>query len=383
VLVREPGHDEQVRTERIAATDWILGGAVAAALLITGLAGRQPAAPIDYLGCLLMILGGAVLVALSRLPVLVLVISGLCALGTLAAGWQVPALGYLVAVYGTVREGRHLPAVLASLGMMASLPPVLLAARLTPTWGAGFALSRDILPLAWLVAAGAAGEAMRQAVRRAEEAERTVEETARRRADEERLRIARDLHDSLTHQIAVIRVQADVAVHLDRKQGRPVNEPLLVIRDAAREATRELRAALETLRGDTGGRPQGLRRLNDLVRAARAAGLEVTLTVEGEPAVLPAAVDQAGYRIVQESLTNIVRHAAATTASIRIDYLPGSVVIRIEDDGRASPDIAPVSGVGLLGMRERVTALGGRLQAEPRREGGFAVRAELPMEERP
>ena len=96
---------------------------------------------------------------------------------------------------------------------------------------------------------------------------------------------------------------------------------------------------------------------------------------------MPAAVDRTAYRIVQESLTNIARHAAAATASVRIDYRPDAVVIQVDDDGTATPDSAPVPGVGLLGMRERVTALGGRLRAEARSEGGFTVHAELPVEQ--
>ena len=134
--------------------------------------------------------------------------------------------------------------------------------------------ARDVLPLAWLIAAGAAGEALRQAERRAEEAERSREETARRRADEERLHIARELHDSLTHQISVIKVQAEAAVHLARKRGEPVPEALLAIRDAGREATRELRATLEALRDDDTTPAPGLDHLPDLVQQARTTGLD-------------------------------------------------------------------------------------------------------------
>src|SRR6185503_13554729 len=114
---------------------------------------------------------------------------------------------------------------------------------------------------------------------------------------------------------------------------------------------------------------------------ARTAGLDATLTIEGQRSDVPVAVARTAYRIVQESLTNITRHAAATSASIRIDYRPGALAIQVDDDGRATPEAAPVPGVGLLGMRERVTALGGHLRAEPRSEGGFTVRAELPVDQ--
>src|SRR5690606_32855650 len=264
--------------------------------------------------------------------------------------------------------------------MVATLPFAMMISH--PGWAVGeaFAQARDALQLAWLVAAGAAGEALRQAEQRADEAERTREATARRRADEERLHIARELHDSLTHQISVIKVQSEAAVHVARKRGEEVPEALLVIRQAGREAARELRATLEALRDDGPSPRQGLGQVPQLVGWARTTGLDATLTIGGERRDVPSAVDRAGFRIVQESLTNITRHAAAATASVHIDYRPDALVVLVEDDGTATPDAPPLPGVGLLGMRERVTALGGRLRARPRDEGGFSVRAELPLD---
>jgi signal transduction histidine kinase len=173
-------------------------------------------------------------------------------------------------------------------------------------------------------------------------------------------------------------VQSEVAVHVARRRGEQVPEALLAIQEAGREATRELRATLEALRDDTTP-PRGLDHIAELVERARTTGLDATLTIEGRRHGLPAAVDRTVYRIVQESLTNIARHATAATASVRVRYRPDALEIRIDDDGKATPDIAPVPGVGLLGMRERVTALGGHLRAEPRGEGGFTVQAELPV----
>jgi signal transduction histidine kinase len=264
--------------------------------------------------------------------------------------------------------------------MLAALPLAALALPQDMPVGEALTHARGALELAWLVAAGAAGEALRQAEQRADEAERTREETARRRANEDRLHIARELHDSLTHQISVIKVQAGVAVHLARKRGEQVPEALLAIQEAGREASRELRATLEALRDDGTNPPHGLAHVPDLVERARTTGLDATLTIEGQRHDVPAAVDRTAYRIVQESLTNIARHASAATASIRIDYRPDTLAIRVDDDGKATPDTAPVPGVGLLGMRERVTALGGKLRAEPRSEGGFTVHAELPVD---
>jgi signal transduction histidine kinase len=311
----------------------------------------------------------------------VLAVTGLCALGYQAVGFDVPAVAYLFAVYATVRAGHRIVAVAGSIIMLSALPLALLASPHDWTVGEAFTQSRGALELAWLIAAGAAGEALRQAERRADEAERTREETARRRANEERLHIARELHDSLTHQISVIKVQAEVAVHLARKQGEQVPEALLAIREAGREAARELRATLMVLRDDDKHPPHGLDHVPDLVQRARTTGLDATLTIEGQRPDVPAAVDRTAYRIVQESLTNITRHAAAATASVRIDYRPDALAIRVDDDGKATPDTAPVPGVGLLGMRERVTALGGRLRAAPRSEGGFTVQAELPVDQ--
>ncbi|MGW2562136.1 sensor histidine kinase [Streptomyces sp. NPDC001514] len=364
---------------RAGVGDWAIAVGVAATLLVTGLSGQHSATNLDLLGYVLLTAGGLAPAARRRAPVPVLAVTGLCAVGYQAAGFDVPAVAYLFAVYAAVRAGHRIITVAVSVAMLAALPLAALASGLHDT-GEAFAQARGALELAWLIAAGAAGEALRQAERRADEAERTREETARRRADEERLRIARELHDSLTHQISIIKVQAEVAVHVARRRGEQVPEALLAIQQAGREATRELRATLEALRDDDTTPPHGLDHVPELVERARAIGLDATLTIAGQRHDVPTAVDRTVYRIVQESLTNIARHAAAGTASVRIDYRPDALAIRIDDDGKATPDTAPVPGVGLLGMRERVTALGGRLRAEPRGEGGFTVQAELPVD---
>ncbi|SCL17679.1 Signal transduction histidine kinase [Micromonospora rhizosphaerae] len=365
---------------RIGVEDWAIAAGVAVILLVTGLSGQHAATTLDLLGYALLAAGGLALAARRRAPVPVLAVTGLCAVGYQAVGFDVPAVAYLFAVYAAVRAGHRSITVAASVIMLAALPLAAMASGLHDT-GEAFAQARGVLELAWLIAAGAAGEALRQAERRADEAERTREETARRRANEERLHIARELHDSLTHQISVIKVQAEVAVHLARRRGEQVPEALLAIREAGREAARELRATLEALRDDDKNPPHGLDRVAELVQRARTTGLDATLTIEGQRHDVPAAVDRTVYRIVQESLTNIARHAAAATASVRIDYRPDALAVRVDDDGKATPDTAPVPGVGLLGMRERVTALGGHLRAEPRSEGGFTVQAELPVDQ--
>ncbi|WP_418955460.1 sensor histidine kinase [Streptomyces tritici] len=362
------------------AVDWAIALGVAAALLITGLSG-PPAEPVRALtGYALLAAGGLALAARRRAPVPVLAVTGVSAAGYQAVGFDVAAVAFLFAVYAAVRAGHRVATLVASVAVLASLPLAALASGLHDT-GEAFAQARGALQIAWLVAAAAAGEALRQAEQRADEAERTREETARRRADEERLHIARELHDALTHQISIVKVQAEVAVHVARKRGEEVPEALLAIQEAAREAARELRATLEALRDDDTAPPRGLQDVPQLVERARTFGLDATLTIEGRPQDVPAAVDRTVYRIVQESLTNVARHAGAGTASVRIDCRPDALAVRVDDDGRARADAPPVPGVGLLGMRERVTALGGRLRAEPRGEGGFTVQAELPVEQ--
>ena len=237
----------------------------------------------------------------------------------------------------------------------------------------------------WLVSAAATAVALRlwqsrvrEIEARAEEAVRSREEVARRRAVEERLRIARELHDSLTHSISVIKVQAGVAAHLAEKRGEEVPESLRAIVEASADATRELRSTLSALRehADPG---TGLAQLPHLLERARASGVEVTLSRNGTRADIPASVDLAAYRIVQEALTNVRRHAGSVSTRVSVSYLARSLSVQVENDG---PRLAewPVPGLGLIGMRERVTALGGRLRAGPRESGGFSVQAELPLD---
>jgi signal transduction histidine kinase len=233
---------------------------------------------------------------------------------------------------------------------------------------------------------------VREVEQRAERAERTKDEAAQRRAMEERLRIARELHDSLTHSISVIQVQASVAVHLARKHGEEVPPALIAIQEASADAVRELRATLGVLRSEEDGDGSGLGQLDSLVARAQAAGLPVTLTITGPQRPLPADVDQAAYRIVQEALTNVSRHAGQACASVHLHYEPETLSIQVDDDGQGAATLPGTGtgtgtrpsgpGLGLVGMRERVSALGGRLQAGPQDVGGFQVRAELPARAR-
>jgi signal transduction histidine kinase len=224
---------------------------------------------------------------------------------------------------------------------------------------------------------------VREVEQRAEKAERTKDEAAQRRAMEERLRIARELHDSLTHSISVIGIQAGVAAHLARKRGEDVPPALEAIREASADAARELRTTLSALRSEEDDDCSGLGQLESLVARARSAGLPVTVTVTGAERLLPPEVDQAAYRIVQEALTNVTRHAGqACTTTVHLYYAADALSVQVDDDGTATGNgngaRSPGHGLGLIGMRERVTALGGRLHAGPRDGGGFRVHAEFP-----
>ena len=215
---------------------------------------------------------------------------------------------------------------------------------------------------------------VREVEKRAEDAERTRDEVARRRAVEERLRIARELHDSLTHSISVIKVQAGVATHLARKNGEEPSAALLAIEEASTDAARELRSTLDVLRREDDANGSGLDRLPGLVERARSSGLPTRLTVRGAERPLPAEVDQAAYRVVQEALTNVTRHAGDATASVQITYDPDCLTVRVEDDGDGAGQ-PPVPGLradrdaraghrsrwaAARGARHRRRLLGGR-----------------------
>jgi signal transduction histidine kinase len=217
---------------------------------------------------------------------------------------------------------------------------------------------------------------------------RTREEETRRRAGEERLRIARELHDVLGHNISLISVQAGVALHLMDKQPEQARIALSVIRDASKEALRELRSVLDVLRQVNEEPPRspspGLASFSDLVSRASEAGLQVHTEISGDLSGLPASVDLAAFRIVQEALTNVMRHSGQTSSSVHVTCNQQDLTLRIDNEvgSEASRDgIGP--GQGILGMKERATALGGVVEAGPRSDGGFRVFARLPLDGNP
>ncbi|MEV4713086.1 sensor histidine kinase [Micromonospora sp. NPDC049374] len=343
--------------------------------------------PLDLAGSLLLVTAAAVVSVRRRAPILVLAVTTGCLLIYQVRGYPgvVAALPVLVALYATVQAGRRRSAAVA---VSVILVGGFIGERTVAAGGeaASDAFQRWFLLIGWLVASCVAAELSRQrrrhldlAEQRAIDAERTREEAARRRADEERLRIARELHDSLTHCISIINVQAGVAVHLSRKHGQPVPEALVIIQKASQEAMRELRATLNVLRaaGDSPG--ASLDRLDDLVHDLQATGLAITVTVTGRLRELPTPVDRAAFRIIQEALTNVTRHAGPATAVVGLRYHEHELVIQVDDDGHGHAGAEVVPGVGLTGMRERVTALGGSLDIGSGEGRGFSVRATLPL----
>jgi signal transduction histidine kinase len=223
-------------------------------------------------------------------------------------------------------------------------------------------------------------------VDRAETAERTRDEEARRRVGEERLRIARDVHDVVAHAMVAINVQAGVGAHLLDRDPEQARRTLQDIEKVSGEALSDLRSTLGMLREDGTGkdgapvRPaQGLRELDELGESLRTAGIEVDLDVDPATATLPASVTSTGYRIVQEALTNVVRHAGGSHARVRVTRGADALVIEVDDDGGDEASAAPPgAGQGVRGMRERAQAAGGTLEAGPQAGGGWRVVATLP-----
>ncbi|MFF1832869.1 sensor histidine kinase [Streptomyces sp. NPDC058231] len=365
---------------RTRLLDTALAVAIAAAVLAAACVAATP----DALGLTLIAAGSLALAEHRRAPRAVLAVTTACMLGYTAhahpGSWA--AFPVLAAVHTAARSGHRGWGVAAGAVFLCGYFTALIGAA--P--GAQETVERTLLLLGWFLCAGVTGLVDRnwqaylhQTEQRALEAERTRDETALRRAGEERLRIARELHDSLTHSISIVKLQAGVAVHLARKRGTGVDPALLAIQEASGEAMRELRATLEVLRTDVVEPGTGLDRIDELAERARAAGIALAVTVTGVERPLPSDVDRAAYRIVQEALTNVARHADRARTTVRLAYGRTSLTVSVEDHGPGAPGGFVTEGTGLTGMRERVTALDGTLDAAPRAGGGFFVRAELPL----
>jgi signal transduction histidine kinase len=358
---------------------WIVdvGPALAVMALLTASVEFAPGRHPPVLGYVLLI-AVCLSIALRRFaPVVVLLFSAACTFTVYVIDRPdvAVAIPVLCALFAAVRAGHRVIGAITGIAYLAGL--VVVNVGMVPGHPTREDLQARILLLGWFVAAFVLAEVARLRARRDADIARQYEETLQRKAGEERLRIARELHDSLTHCISVIKVQAGVAVHLALKRGEEPSGALLAIQEASRDAMRELRETLEVLRDEPD--ISGLDRLDDLVERARSTGLPVDVTISGQRRELPENVDRAAYRIVQEALTNVARHARASSAAVHLGFGSVELTVQIDDDGRATTAENPVPGVGLIGMRERIAALGGELSASPRAGGGFRVRAHLPV----
>ncbi|SDJ39655.1 Signal transduction histidine kinase [Streptomyces indicus] len=343
-------------------------------------------AGLDVFARLLLLLGTALLLWRGRHPVAVVFGVAATTMLYLGAGYPYGPVFVTVAlaVFAAIVAG-HRRSAWAAIGMLwlghllishwlyRWLPP---SGDTAASWGG------ELVVAAWVVAIVAVAELAR--MRREQWAKERAEraEAARRRADEERLRIARELHDVLAHSISVINVQAGVGLALLDSDPEQARTALTTIKSASKEALGEVRQVLESLRtpGDAPRAPApGLDRLPELVDQAASAGLTVEVTREGRAVGLAPGADLAAFRIVQEALTNVVRHSGSRRARVTIGYGAGALDLRIEDDGPATQADAGGSGNGLAGMRERAAALGGTIEAGPRPDGGFRVRASIPL----
>ncbi|MFF0011325.1 sensor histidine kinase [Streptomyces sp. NPDC005374] len=246
-----------------------------------------------------------------------------------------------------------------------------------------------LLPLAWGNAARLQGAYLEAVRARAEHAERTREEEARHRVVEERMRIARELHDVVAHHMVLANLQARAAERYAHTRPEESGKVLAELTGTTASALRELRATVGVLRrdGDSDSAPlepaPGLHRLPELIAACESAGTDVTVTTEGEPRPLSPGVDLTAFRIVQEALTNVIKHAVPKAAHIRLDYAHACLRITVTNEAAATVPVtagsSSGSGFGLIGMRERAHSVGGELRAGPRAAGGFEVTTALPL----
>src|SRR5215211_1898055 len=377
------------RSRRLPPSAWLFdsGLALVAAGLSTAffveLVGRGVPRGTLALGYGLVLLHTLPLAARRRFPGTVLGISVGSGLASAALGLPPVVLGVaiLVAVYSVAAYGTRW----VSLAGLAAAELGSAAVQLTPgrfEWPTPVS-NALVIGAAWLL-----GHFV--GVRRAYtvQLERTRAEVARRAVAEERLRLARELHDVVAHAISVIAVQSGVGAHVANSQPEEAAKALAAIEATSRAALTELRRLLGVLRQD--GESQGdlapvpgLADLDALLAEVAKAGLAVRLRVEGTPSQLPAGVDLSAYRIVQEALTNVVKHAGPARAQVTIRYRDHEVMVEVTDDGRgaAAPTVDGRArvGHGLIGMRERVSVFGGDLEVGPRPGGGFRVAARLPF----
>ncbi|MCL8010943.1 sensor histidine kinase [Streptomyces sp. AS02] len=330
-------------------------------------------------------------------PRVALVVTAVCTVAVVAVGYLVTPLLLAPIMAALFWLSNHTDRKTTRAYGIPTVVALMLAAAFSDSMDHISLLLRTIGPFFWLMLPLAAGK-MTQLRRaylssmraRAEHAERTREEEARLRVTEERMRIARELHDVVAHHLALANAQAGTAAHLALSSPEQTRKILTDLTGTTSSALRELKATLGLLRqnGDPDSAPlepsPGLARLPELVSACASAGVTVTVTTEGEPRPLSPGVDLTAFRIVQEALTNVTKHATAEAAHVRLAYSGTRLLITVTNDG---PGAAPggtgaghPQGFGVMGMRERAHSIGGELNAGPRPEGGFEVATTLPLQ---
>lgn len=358
---------------------WLSAGAVAGMAVVGSFgaaSGQADRRGIGALAILLLLVGPVALLLRERAPTAV-------ALTAVAATWLFVAGGYpfgpiflavAVSLFWVVQaQGRRRAAIVAAVGYVGLFVALAVDDRSTDVGWLHAALVAG-----WLVVIVAVSEVVRVQRQHAAARAAATEEERLRRANEQRLAVAQELHDVLAHSISLINVQASVALHLLDEQPDGARPALGAIKDASHEALQGLRTALDVLRQGDAAPLAPAPRLADveqLVEGVRSSGIDIRVERTGTIAPLPAAVEVAAYRIIQEALTNVTRHADARSATVRLHY-DDPVEIEVWDDGRGSDG---VPGNGIAGMGERAAALGGSVQTGRRDGGGFGVLARLPV----
>jgi signal transduction histidine kinase len=354
----------------------------------SSVAGRHQTLRVDlnWLGYLLLLAGPALLLLRRRKPVEVAAAVAVVTLLYIVLGYPYgPVFASLVVSFFSAVAAGHRRAVLVIAGSAFAAHTLVgawLYRWLPPSGDSRTSWQELSGAAAWLLAVLAGAELFRVRRERIARERRERAEAERRQVDEERMRIARELHDVLAHSISLINVQAGVALALMDERPEQARTALTTIKAASKEALGEVRQVLSTLRapGEAPRAPApGLDRLPELLEQAASAGLRTEVSVEGEQVPLPPGADLAAFRIVQEALTNVVRHSGSRTARIALGYLPGCVQVQVDDEGPAVAGGESGGGNGLVGMRERAAALGGTVETGLRPDGGFRVLARLPL----
>lgn len=373
-------------------TRWrvLLALAVLAAIQLGGTLGaahnREGFQPLDALAIVLVLAGPVLIGALWRYPILMVWSVTGVTLAYLLRGYAYGPviLSLVVVVVAAVMRGHRWTAWAA----MATTYVVHFVLRwvlldVAWSWPAGLGVA------AWALVILIAAEFARSRRERLLVARRAQAETERREAGEERLRLAQELHDVVAHHMSLINVQAGVALHVVDRRPEQAQTALTAIKDASREALTEMRRLVGALRDESEGAPRvpvsTLDSLDTLVERSAHAQLDVRVERAGSPRTLSAAVELAAFRIIQEAITNVVRHAEARHARVRLDYGEDVLHLRVDDDGHGFAHRSPAGdtgeGRGLRGMRERARALGGVLRVESAPSGGVRISADLPLDD--